>query len=134
MFGSSAYFSQNFEHTQMRSIDDYAMQYGIYVFQSNILNFDLQRVFFYYEYAYGWLFWFVFGCLTLPFHLMFKYFPSQLSEQLLIISVRSVNIVIILIILLLLTKILQIILRKEINSLKIATWLLTIIILLTPTF
>ena len=134
MFGSSVYFSQSFEQTQMRSIDDYAMQHGIYVFQSNILNFDLQRVFFYYDYAYGWLFWFVFGCLTLPFHLMFKYFPSQLSEQLLIISVRSVNIVIILIILLLLTKILQIILRKEINSLKIATWLLTIIILLTPTF
>jgi hypothetical protein len=134
MFGSSAFFSQSFEQTQMRSIDDYAMQYGIYIFQSNILNFDLQRVFFYYEYAYGWLFWFLFGCLTLPFHLIFKYFPSQASEQLLIISVRSVNIVIILMILLLLTKILQIILIKEINSLKIATGLLTLMIILTPTF
>ena len=131
---SSVYFSQSFEQTQMRSIDDYAMQHGIYVFQSNILNFDLQRVFFYYDYAYGWLFWFVFGCLTLPFHLIFKYFPSQSSEQLLIISVRSTNIVIIFMILLLLTKILRKILVKEMNFLKITTGLLAITIILTPTF
>ena len=134
MFRSSAYFSQSFEQTQMRLIDDYAMQFGVYNFQSNMIGLDLQRVFFYYEYAYGWLFWFVFGCLTLPFRLMFKYFPSQLSEQLLIISVRSVNIVIIFVTLLLLTKILRKILVKEMNFLKTTTSLLAITIILTPTF
>jgi len=134
MFRSSAYFSQNFEQTQMRLIDDYAMQYSVYIFQSNILNFNLPGMFFYYDYAYGWLFWFIFGFLTLPFHVIFKYFPNQSSEQLLIISVRSVNVVLVFIALQILSRIIRKILFKEMNFPKTTTILLATIIILTPTF
>ncbi len=107
MFGSSAYFSQSFEQTQMRLIDDYAMQYSVYTFQNDIFNLNLSGIFFMFDYAYGWLFWFVFALLTMPFRILFNYFSNQSSEQLLIISVRSVNIVLLFILLRFLVKIIQ---------------------------
>ena len=131
---SSLYFSENFEQTQMRLIDDYAMQYSIHIFQNDTLNFDLQGIFFKYDYAYGWLFWFVFGFSTMPFRILFNNFPNQSSEQLLIISVRSVNIVLLFILLRVLTKIIQKILFKELEFTRSISILLATTIILTPTF
>jgi hypothetical protein len=134
MFGSSAYFSQSFEQTQMRLIDDYAMQYSIYTFQNDIFNLNLSGIFFMYDYAYGWLFWFVFALLTMPFRMLFNYFLNQSSEQLLIISVRSVNIVLLFILLRYLVKIIQKILFKELEFTRLISILLSTTIILTPTF
>jgi hypothetical protein len=134
MFGSSAYFSQSFEQTQMRLIDDYAMQYSVYTFQNDIFNLNLSDIFFMYDYAYGWLFWFVFALLTMPFRMLFNYFLNQSSEQLLIISVRSVNIVLLFILLRYLVKIIQKILFKELEFTRLISILLSTTIILTPTF
>lgn len=128
------YFSENFEQTQMRLIDDYAMQFSIYTFHDDILNLNFPGISFKYDYAYGWLFWFIFGIVTIPFHLLYKYFPNLTNEQLLIISVRTVNIVLIFIIFRLLAKIIYKILLNELKFIKIVSNLLATTIILTPTF
>ena len=134
LFRSSLFFSNNFEQTQMRLIDDYAMQFSIFNYQESILHLDLPHIFFMYDYAYGWLFWFVFGLLTIPFHMVFKLLENEFSEQMFIISVRCVNIFLLFILLLLIGKILRKILFDKSELKKRIALILTTSITLTPTF
>jgi hypothetical protein len=131
---SAMYFSGNFEQTQMRLIDDYAMQFSIYTFHNEVLNLNLNGILFKYDYAYGWLFWFVFGIVTIPFFLLYKYIPNLPTEQLLIISVRSVNIILLFILFRLLARIIHRILFNKLKFTDIISNLLATAIILTPTF
>jgi hypothetical protein len=110
----------------MRTIDDFAMQSSIHQMQTNILNFSFAKVFFYFEYAYGWLFWMVYSVSTFPFFLYSKISNSELSEQLVIFSIRQISVVILCLILFYSQKLFQLMMREsEINSLVVSKYLST---------
>jgi hypothetical protein len=84
-------FSSSFELLATRSIDEYAMQFSIFRYQEHLLSGDIDKIFFNYDYAYGWFYWILFSAFSLPWHLLNEAFPSEIGEQAQILSVRIVN-------------------------------------------
>jgi hypothetical protein len=116
----------------MRLIDDYAMQYSIFMLQTNILNGNLPNTFFQFDYAYGWLFWILFALLTLPFRYLFNSYGGTETESLLIISVRSINICILTILAIVIFKIVKKILSKNKIQSNFPAFLLSSSLMLSP--
>ena len=132
LFWSASLYSNSFEQTQMRLIDDYAMQYSIFMLQTNILNGNLPNTFFQFDYAYGWLFWILFALLTLPFRYLLNLYGGTETESLLIISVRSINIFILTILAIVIFKIVKKILSKTKIQSNFPAFLLSSSLMLSP--
>lgn len=132
LFWSASLFSDSFEQTQMRLIDDYAMQYSIYSLQTNILNGNIPNTFFQFDYAYGWLFWISFALLTLPFRYFFNLYGGAETESLLIISVRSINIFILIFLAIVIFRIIQKTFSKTDIQSNFPVFLLSASLMLSP--
>jgi hypothetical protein len=132
LFWSASLFSDNFEQTQMRLIDDYAMQYSIYTLQSNILHGSLLNTFFQIDYAYGWLYWISFALLTLPFRYFFNSYGGSETESLFIISVRSINIFILIFLAIVIFKIIKKTFSKTDIQSNFPVFLLSASLMLSP--
>ena len=132
LFWSASLFSDSFEQTQMRLIDDYAMQYSIFTLQTNILDGNLPNIFYQFDYAYGWLFWISFALLTLPFRFLFNTYGGTETESLLIISVRSINILILIILATVIFRIVKKTLSKTNIQSSLSAYLLSTSLMLSP--
>jgi hypothetical protein len=54
-------FSANYELTQMREIDDYALQLKMFDMRADIENSELRKIIFRFDYSYGWLYWIIYS-------------------------------------------------------------------------
>lgn len=110
----------------MRAIDDFAMQYSIHQMQTNIFSFSWDKVLYFFDYAYGWLFWIVYSILTFPFYIYSQIIENEFSEQLVIFSVRQVSVLILCLILVYSRKLFYLVLQKSnTDSLVISKYLST---------
>ena len=67
-------FSDNYELTQVREIDDYALQFSMFQMRTDMENSELRKLIFRFDYSYGWLYWIIysgFGFLLSKLNLSF---------------------------------------------------------------
>ena len=84
-------FSNNYEFTQMREIDDYALQLVMFDMRADIENTELRKLIFRFDYSYGWFYWIIYSG--------FGYVLSKLGnnvnnqESLIIFSSRELTLI-----------------------------------------
>ncbi len=84
VFSVNLILSENWELLELRSIDDYAMQYSVHLMQEAILHHDWKRVFTFFDFAYGNAYWLLTSILLMPFHLIG-------SAQMMIVASRELS-------------------------------------------
>ena len=75
-------FSLNFEQTQIREIDDYALQFAMHEMRTDLENSELKKIIFRFDYAYGWLYWITYSIFGL---IIIRFNPTSLDEETLVI-------------------------------------------------
>lgn len=67
---SATLFSSSWEILSLRNIDDNAMQFSISQMHNAVMQLDFKSFLSKYDYAYGWIFWFIYSAATFPIRLL----------------------------------------------------------------
>ena len=85
-------FSSSYEQTQLREIDDYALQFAMFEMRRDIENSELRKLIFRFDYAYGWFYWIIYSSFGFIISKITKGFVS--SEQIIIFASRELTLII----------------------------------------
>jgi len=97
-FYNTHLFSESFEILTLRNIDDGAMQGAISEWHRAIFEGRLSQIFFKFDYGYGWIFWFLYGILSLPGAFFLRLYPNKIEVESLIIQSNRITTVLLAII------------------------------------
>jgi hypothetical protein len=101
--------------------------------QTALINLDISSFFFKYDYAYGWLFWFIYAAISFPGFILSQIFPNiQFFETIHIISNRILSTVLIFMTVYLIKRIILLMLSESTKHREIIAGLLSLLILLFP--
>lgn len=79
-------FSDSFEALTIRNIDDAAMQGAISEWHQAIFERKASEVFFKFDYAYGWIFWLIYGLASLPAAIVLHFSSNKIAVESLVIQ------------------------------------------------
>ena len=85
-------FSDNYELTQVREIDDYALQLSMFQMRTDMENSELRKLIFRFDYSYGWLYWIIYSGFGFLLGKLNLSFISQ--ETLIIFASRQLTLII----------------------------------------